>query len=207
MSTPMRTDDHWATYNARQAARPVRELCRRAIAIAGPGAGRSAVDLGCGAGRETRELLEAGWRVLALDGEPGTETRLLRTIGGRHPALTIKTIKFHDVYALPAADIVHAGYALPFQPRDSFDRLWTIVRSALRPGGRIAVDLFGDRDSWAGEPGMTFLSEPEVRALFDGLTIEHWDCEDAPGQAFSGPKHWHVFHVIARLQEPSEANR
>jgi hypothetical protein len=46
-----------------------------------------------------------------------------------------------------------------------------------------------------------------VRALFDGLTIEHWDCEDAPGQAFSGPKHWHVFHVIARLQEPCEANR
>jgi hypothetical protein len=111
------------------------------------------------------------------------------------------------VYALPAADLVHAGYALPFQPRDSFDRLWTIVRSALRPGGRIAVDLFGDRDSWAAEPGMTFLSEPEVRALFDGLTIEHWDCEDAPGQAFSGPKHWHVFHVIARLQEPCEANR
>ncbi|WP_239166651.1 class I SAM-dependent methyltransferase [Actinoplanes italicus] len=198
MSTPMRSDEHWATYNSRQAARPIRDLCRRVIAIAGPAAGRVAVDLGCGAGRETREFLEAGWRVLAVDGEPGTEARLLRTIGGRHRALTIKITKFHNLYDLPGTDLVFAGYSLPFQPRDSFDRLWTLIRRSLHPGGRIAVDLFGDHDSWAGQPDMTFFSEPEVRALFDGLEIEYWAVEDAPGQAFSGPKHWHVFHVVAR---------
>jgi SAM-dependent methyltransferase len=198
MSTPMRTDEHWANYNARQAGRPIRDSCRHAMALAGPGAGRAAVDLGCGAGRETREFLAAGWRVLALDGEPGTEARLLRTVGGRHAALTIKTIKFQDLYDLPDADLVYAGYSLPFQTRDDFHRLWTLIRASLRPGGRIAVDLFGDRDSWAAEPGMTFLTEPEARALFDGLSIEHWAVEDAPGTAFSGPKHWHVFQVVAQ---------
>lgn len=194
----MRTDEHWAAYNSRQAVRPVRDSCRRAMAIAGPGAGRTAVDLGCGAGRETRALLDAGWRVLAIDGEPGTEARLLRTIGGRHAALEIKTSKFQELYDLPDADLVYAGYSLPFQVRPDFDRVWTLIRASLRPGGRIAVDLFGDRDSWAGQPGLTFLTEPEARALFDGLTIEHWDTEDEPGRAFSGPKHWHVHHVIAQ---------
>lgn len=184
---------HWAEYNARQGDRPIRDLCRRALTLTGPGAGRTAVDLGCGAGLETRALLAAGWAVLAIDSEAGTEARL-----GAHPALTVRTCAFADLAELPAADLIHAGYALPFQTRASFDRLWTRLRSALRPGGRLAVDLFGVRDSWAGDPAMTFLNADEVRALTAGLEIEHWHERDEPGPAFSGPKHWHVFELIAR---------
>ena len=36
-----------------------------------------------------------------------------------------------------------------------------------RFGGLLAVDLFGERDSWAGDPAITFLDEPEVRALVE----------------------------------------
>jgi hypothetical protein len=79
-----------------------------------------------------------------------TEARLLRTIGGRHRASTIKITRVNNLYDLPGADLVFAGYSLPFHSRASFDRLWTLIRRSLRPGGRIAVDLFGDRDSWAG---------------------------------------------------------
>ncbi|MEU4693092.1 class I SAM-dependent methyltransferase [Actinoplanes sp. NPDC023714] len=159
---------------------------------------RVAVDLGCGAGRETAALLTDGWRVFAHDSEPGTELRLLRTLGGRHPALTVRVCAFEDLSELPAADLIYAGYSLPYQTRTSFDRLWTLVRAALRPGARLAVNLFGERDSWSGDPTMTFLSEGDLRALLTGLEVEHWHEEDAPGPAFSGPKHWHVFDVIAR---------
>ncbi|MFC7535519.1 class I SAM-dependent methyltransferase [Actinoplanes sp. GCM10030250] len=188
---------HWAEYNAGQTRRDIREQCHRVMELAGPGNGRTAIDLGCGGGRETRALLEEGWRVTAVDSEPGTEARLLRTIGGRHAGLTVRVSGFENVTDLPAADLVYAGYSLPFQRRESFDRLWTEIRSALRPGGRLAVDIFGVNDTWAGDPAMTFLSAPEVRALLDGLEIEHWYEEDAPGMAYTGPKHWHVFHVIA----------
>jgi hypothetical protein len=44
---------------------------------------------------------------------------------------------------------------------------------------------------------MTFLDRPTVDRLLAGLTVEMLDEEDADGHAFSGPKHWHVFHVIA----------
>ncbi|MGX6602953.1 class I SAM-dependent methyltransferase [Micromonosporaceae bacterium Da 78-11] len=192
----MHDDAHWAAYNARQPGRPVRELCRRAMDLAGPGAGRTAIDLGCGAGVETRALLDAGWRVLAVDGEPGTPARLLRTIGGRHDRLTVRTGHFAEVADLPTADLIYAGYALPYQNRDSFDRLWTLIRAAQR--GVLAVNLFGERDAWAGEPSMTFLTSAEVRARTAGLSVEHWHEEDEVGPAFSGPKHWHVFDLVVR---------
>jgi trans-aconitate methyltransferase len=133
---------HWAAYNARQSGRPVRDLCRRAMALTGPGAGRTAIDLGCGAGVETRALLDAGWRVLAIDGEPGTEARLLRTIGGRHERLTVRVENFADLTALPPADLLYSGYALPYQSRASFDRLWPFVRAA-RPRV-LAINVLGD---------------------------------------------------------------
>jgi SAM-dependent methyltransferase len=187
-------DDHWARYNARQTDRDVRETCRRAMSLAGPGAGRTAVDLGCGAGRETRALLDAGWQVAAYDGEP----TMLAAVNRADPALTAHPLRFEEITELPPADLIHAAYALPFQERPQFDRLWTLIRSTLRPGGRVAVDLFGVRDSWAGNPGLTFVTAAEARSLVDGLTVEHWHEQDEPGPAFSGPKHWHVFELIAR---------
>jgi trans-aconitate methyltransferase len=187
--------DHWATYNAGQGGRPPRELLRRALALTGPGRGRMAIDLGCGAGIETRALLDAGWRVLAIDGEPGTPARLHRTIGGHSPRLTISTLPYADLTALPPAELIYAGYSLPHQNRASFDRLWSLVRRA-HPR-YLAVNLFGVHDSWASDPDMTFLTASETRALADGLTVVHWHEEDAVGPAFSGPKHWHVFDLIA----------
>ena len=186
---------HWAAYNARQPGRPVRDLCRRAMALAGPGAGRTAIDLGCGAGVETRALLDDGWRVLAIDGEPGTEARLLRTIGGRHDRVTVRVENFADLTTMPPADLVYSGYALPYQPRAAFDRLWTLVRAAQPEV--LAVNVLGDRDAWAGDEARTFLTAAEARDLANGLRIAHWHEEDAVGPAFSGPKHWHVFDLIA----------
>jgi trans-aconitate methyltransferase len=191
-------DAHWATYNARQRHRPVRALLVELIELAGPGNGRTAIDLGCGAGLETRALLDAGWRVLAIDGEPGTLDRLLRTIGGVHPGLTTDVRHFDELTELPLADLLYAGYSLPYQEPDQFHRTWTVIRSALRPGGWLAANVFGERDTWAGDHGMTFLSAADARALADGLEIVTWREEDDDGPAFSGPKHWHVFDLLAR---------
>ncbi|MBB2945241.1 trans-aconitate methyltransferase [Actinoplanes lutulentus] len=106
---------HWALYNSRQSTRPIRELCRQAMALTGPGAGRTAVDLGCGAGRETAALLAAGWRVVAHDSEPGTQLRISRTVGGTHERLRVRVCGFEDLSELPPADLIYAGYSLPHQ--------------------------------------------------------------------------------------------
>jgi len=70
----------WSDYNAAQATRGVRTLCLDAMAFAGAGNGRRAIDLGCGAGKETLALLDGGWRVLAVDSQPDTRDQLLATV-------------------------------------------------------------------------------------------------------------------------------
>jgi hypothetical protein len=52
--------------------------------------------------------------------------------------------------------------------------------------------------SWASDPDMTFQDARAAKELFEGLEVESFEEEEEDGEAFDGPKHWHVFHVIAR---------
>lgn len=82
-------------------------------------------------------------------------------------------------------------------PRD-FTQVWTLVCESLRPGAWLAVNLLGERDSWAGAPDETFFGEAAARTLFDGLQLLRFTEEDGPGDSYSGQKHGHVFDVISR---------
>jgi len=169
--TTVRDDAHWAAYNARQQDRAVRLLCQEVLAAAGAGARRTAIDVGCGVGVETRAMLTSGWRVPALDGEPGTRDRVLATTQGTaQEVLTIETIHFPDLIALPVADLVYAGYSLRYIHPDDSARIWGLIRSSLRPGAWFAGNLFGERDSWADNTDETFFSAEAARALFEGTT-------------------------------------
>ena len=194
-----RDDTHWSAYNAAQGDRPPRPLCREVMGLAGPGRGRTAIDLGCGAGTETRALLRQGWRVIAVDSAPTTQEHVLAaTADLDRDGLSIRTSSFADLGELPPADLVHAGYSLPYATPEVFAPLWQRIRSILRPGGWFAGNLFGDRDSWAGTVDGTFLTREHTLDLFTGMEVVRFDEEDEDGHAFSGPKHWHVFHVVAR---------
>ena len=80
--------------------------------------------------------------------------------------------------------------------------MWEKIRRALVPGGIFAGQLFGTHDSWAGDPGMTFQDSSEVGRLVDGLQILQLRETERDGEAYSGPKHWHTYDILAR--EPGE---
>jgi SAM-dependent methyltransferase len=191
----------WPSYYEALTGRGSRPLLRAAIERFGPsaGAGRHAIDLGFGDGTETEELLRQGWSVLAIDSEPESKALLEQRIPSElRGQLRIEITGFEDVEALPSADLIYSGVSLPFCRPDAFPRLWSTIRSAVVHGGRIACDLFGERDSWADRPTMTFFTRPDAERLFEGLEIEEFDEMDEDGEAVSGPKHWHMFSVIAR---------
>jgi SAM-dependent methyltransferase len=160
----------------------------------------TAVDLGCGDGAETRELLRRGWTVFAVDGSRAGIARLRQSVSPADlPRLTTLVAPFIEM-SLPPADLVYAGLSLPFcDPRD-FDAVWETVASAVRPSGFFVGHFFGPHDTWADKPDMTFHARDDVEALLSGLEITQLREQDEDGEAVGGPKHWHVFHVIGRKE-------
>jgi hypothetical protein len=106
-----------------------------------------------------------------------------------------------DLTALPAS-VTHLGarcrVRLPFCPPSRFPAVWEQIRRALVPGAIFAGHLFGTRDSWAADPGTTFQDRSEVTRLPDGLEVLELRETERDGEAYSGPKHWHTYDILAR---------
>ena len=166
------------------------------------GAERRAVDLGCGEGRDTAELLRRGWRVLAIDAEREAVERLrARTDLDSDAAarLEARISSFEEAEWGRRADLVNSSFALPFCPPDRFPALWERIPSSLRRGGRFSGQLFGDRDGWAQDPALSFHRRADVEHMLQAFQVERFDEIEENGKTALGePKHWHVFHIVAR---------
>ena len=157
-----------------------------------------AVEVGFGDGTETLALLDAGWRVLAVDAAPQARDVLLpRASADALARLDVRIAPAQSV-DLPPFDLLYSGYALSFLETADFRRFWTGVRASLRPGGIVIVNVFGVRDTWAGDEYMTFVDRATVEKMTAGLEILALDEEDGDGSSFCGEKHWHVFDIVAR---------
>jgi len=184
--------------------RPPRNTLLVALArFAAPG---FAVDLGCGEGRDTIELLRRGWSVLAIDAEAEAIARL-RGRPDLPQAATLETqvTRIEDA-RWPRCDLVNASFALPLVAPEAFPATWQRIIAALKPGGRFAGQLYGGRDGWAGRAGMTHHDRAAVTQLLAGLEIELLEEEESDSVTPRGQaKHWHVFHIVAR--RPAEPDQ
>jgi SAM-dependent methyltransferase len=200
----------WEDYYKAIEGRPLRPLFLEALPfLPNPRADerpRVAIDLGCGDGSETLALLARGWNVVAVDSAPEAIARLRASLQPDDAKrLTTVVGPFHEV-DLPDADFVYAGLSLPFCAPDEFVDVWRVVAHALRGGGTFAGHFFGPHDSWVSTPDMTFHAREQLETLFAGFDVHLLREQDEDGPAVSGPKHWHVFHVIATTPvEPAPA--
>jgi SAM-dependent methyltransferase len=189
----------WLTFFDASSGRDVRPLLPHALELRRDAAPGVAVDLGCGDGTESRYLATSGWRVHALDGAKGTETRVVAGLSPEDAArITATRVAFEDVESLPANELLYAGRSLPFCVEPEFPRLWTLIRRSLITSGLFVGDFFGPNDSWVGRPGMNFHSREEVESLLDGLEILELTEPEGPATTPFGDKHMHIITVIAR---------
>ena len=184
----------WARYYAATGGEPRETLLEALALLDEPGV---AVDLGCGTGRDTFELLRRGWRVFAVDAEEEAIQRV-REHAAANERLTTEVARFEDAM-LPPCDLVNASWSLPFCAPDTFAHVWERIVAALSSGGRFSGQLFGDRDGWAPAEDITFLTRDDAEQLFAPFELERFDeVEEDSQTAVGDPKHWHVFHAIAR---------
>jgi SAM-dependent methyltransferase len=98
------------------------------------------LELGCGTGLLTKELIAAGHRVIATDASPAM-LDVSREIAG-DAAQELRQLTLPDD-PLPQADaIVAIGHPLNYLPdAGAIDRGLIAIAGALRPGGLLALDI------------------------------------------------------------------
>jgi SAM-dependent methyltransferase len=194
---------HWSAYYKAVEGRPPRETLLKALALFDAEAGIApsflAVDLGCGDGRDTVELLRRGWQVLAIDGEPEAIARLLKRPEMQSERLQTQLMRFENLALPPSVNLINASFCLTFCPPASFPTLWQTITNGLTAGGRFCGQLFGDRDSWTIYPNRTHHTRSQVEALLQPFEVEWLEEEEHPGiTAIGEEKYWHLFHIVAR---------
>ena len=190
----------WSEFHRRSLQRPSRELLRRTLGCfelskRPPGV---AVDLGCGAGVDTLELLRRGWEVHAVDSDGHAIALLKESVPeSARPQLRTYVARLEE-FRLPRCDLVWAGYSLPYCPASHWSDLWSRIVAALRPNGRFAGDIFGDRHAWARNPGVLTIMEAVLRDQLKDLVIEAFDVEDGVRPSGGRLTRWHAFGVAVR---------
>jgi len=158
-----------------------------------------AIDLGCGAGRDTLALLRHGWKVLAIDNQPMAIRWIRSSVPSKYRQQLRTRVALFERTDLPQCDLLNASYSLPFCPPERFRLLWRQIEKSIRPGGWFSGHFFGINDEWASLTDMTFHSRKQVKFLLRHFKMESFSEKEWEGTTSSGrKKHWHVFSVVAR---------
>lgn len=196
--------ESWEAYYKKTGARPPRETLLFALdkfeaEYPDNEQPLRAIDLGCGNGRDTVELLRRGWQVFAVDAEQSAIDGLrARDEVGDDVLLKTATSRFEEI-ELPESELINSSFALPLVSPQDFPDLWDKMLLALVPGGRISSQLYGDRDSWVGNPGITFFAQSAIEALLYPLNVEYFREEEDDSTTPRGQqKHWHIYHIVVQ---------
>lgn len=188
--------DSWAQYYENTKRKPPSKLLMLALAYVENK--NTALDLGAGAFVDSLFLLENGFMVTAVDSSSASQDL----------AYTLDNPKFNFIYAQfdnfsfspNAYDLISAQWALPFNPPDTFEQMFTHLKSSLKPRGIFTGHFFGKNDQWnVSGKNMTFHTKEEIIELLSPSEIIQLKEEEKDGTTADGtPKHWHVYYVIAQ---------
>lgn len=100
-----------------------------------------AIELGCGAGRDTVYLIKNKWNVLAIDRE-NVEDRIIKRLDEEE----LKRFKFQrqdfENIVLEENNLVVANFCLPFCNKNKFYELWDKINKSILPNRIFCREFF-----------------------------------------------------------------
>ncbi len=185
----------WSEYYEITKAKPPTKLLVKALEyVTDKG---KAIDIGAGALKDTRYLLEQGFEVTAIDKSPLMEQGVKTLENDKVQAFTTSFEDFD--FSENKYDIASAMFSLPFTEPAHFETVFIKIKNSLKKGGVFCGQFFGMNDEWSKNPKMTFHTEAQVKELLNGLEVLSFkEVEEDSTTANGTPKHWHIFHIIAK---------
>jgi tellurite methyltransferase len=156
-----------------------------------------AIELGGGALNDARFLLTHGFDVTDLDKEK-LKPEFTKGLDPKKFHLIVSSFADFN-FPTDEYDLASAMFSLPFNPPDTFDRVFESVKKSLHVGGIFCGNLFGERDGWRKESTMTSHTETEAKKLLADMETVAFGPREWDGKLADGtPKHWHTYNFIAR---------
>ena len=159
----------------------------------------NAIELGCGAGRDTEYLIKNDWDVLAIDKEDVKSIITSRLSKEEQKNFKFSKQEFENIQ-LEKTNLIVANFSLPFCNQKQFEKLWNKINESILKNGYFVGNFFGNNDEWKKqEEEMTFLTKEQVIELFKNFEII--DFKEVEKDCFNGlgiMKHRHIFNVIAK---------
>ena len=185
----------WSEYFASMLDKPLHPIFRQIDSWL-PSQGK-ALELGAGVGHGVVHLVELGLNVTAIDAEP----EAVRIIRERAPSANVIESRFEDVeIPVETYDVVIAGFSFFFLNQVEFSDFWPRLLRSMKPGCVFAAEFLGLKDNWVKQ-GYLGHEYAEVRCLLQPFEILYWEEAERDGKTSQGSdKHWHVYHVVARLK-------
>ena len=107
----------------------------------------NAIELGCGAGRDTEYLIKNGWKVLAIDKEDVKSIITSRLSKEEQKNFKFSKQEFENIQ-IEKTNLIVANFSLPFCNQKQFVKLWNQINESILKNGYFVGNFFGNNDEW-----------------------------------------------------------
>ncbi len=136
------------------------------------------LDFGCGSGRDTKELLDRGFQVEAVDG-----SKKLCEEASLYTGITVRQMDFFELDAKDEYDGIWACASILHVPYDRLPKLFSILSRALKQGGILYASFkYGEFEGMRNERYFTDMTlermDPILKANPQLSIVNHWVSAD-----------------------------